>query len=160
MTLIVVPRAGPAALRAEIEAVLEDAGRLDASWTPRANHFLGRRIRSAGWHRDKVLRLFDRAKGSYEPLHVHAEVQIESGRVGTLREPLLHHTYRDLDQYFEKFHRYTRWSADDLRDRGVRASPSRLLFRAPLRFLRMYSSEGFPRGAPRHRASAWRFSSS
>ena len=40
----------------------------------RANHFLGRRIRSAGWHRDKVLRLFDRAKGAYEPLHVHADL--------------------------------------------------------------------------------------
>jgi (heptosyl)LPS beta-1,4-glucosyltransferase len=135
------------ALRAEIEAILEDSGRLDGYWIRRANHFLGRRIRSAGWHRDKVLRLFDRAKGAYEPLHVHAEVKIESGRVGTLREPLLHHTYRDLDQYFEKFHRYTRWSADDLRDRGVRASPARLLFRAPLRFLRMYVLErGFREG--------------
>jgi glycosyltransferase involved in cell wall biosynthesis len=130
------------ALRAEIESVLADGTRKDGYWIHRANHFMGKSIRSAGWQRDKVLRLFDRTKGSYEPLHVHAEVVIQGGRVGTLHEPLVHHTYRDLDQYFEKFHRYTRWSADDLRDRGIRASAARLLLRPPLRFLRMYLLEG------------------
>lgn len=130
------------ALRSEIETVLGDGARLDGYWIRRANHFLGKPIRSAGWQRDKVLRLFDRTKGAYEPLHVHAEVSIAGGRVGTLREPLLHDTYRDLDQYFEKFQRYTRWSAEDLRERGVRASAARLLFRPPLRFLRMWLLEG------------------
>lgn len=130
------------ALQAEIESVLADPGRKDGYWIHRANHFLGKPIRSAGWQRDKVLRLFDRTKGAYEPLHVHAEVVIQGGNVGTVTEPLVHHTYRDLDQYFEKFHRYTRWSANDLRDRGIRASAARLLFRPPLRFLRMYLLEG------------------
>ena len=130
------------ALRREIEAVLADAARLDGYWIFRSNHFLGAPVRSAGWQRDKVLRLFDRTKGAYEPLHVHAEVAVTTGRVGALRERLVHHTYRDLDHYFEKFHRYTRWSADDLRARGVRASWPRLLLRPPLRFLRMYLLEG------------------
>lgn len=129
------------ALRAEIERVLADPRRADGYWIRRANHFLGRPIGSAGWQRDKVLRLFDRTKGAYEPLHVHAEVRVE-GRVDSLRERLLHHTYRDLDQYFEKFTRYTKWSAADLRQRGVRASAARLLFRPWLRFLRMYVLEG------------------
>ena len=130
------------ALRAEIESVLEDGARLDGYWIRRSNHFLGAPIRSAGWQRDKVLRLFDRTQGAYEPLHVHAEVVVSTGRVGMLREPLVHHTYRDLDQYFEKFQRYTKWSAEDLRDRGIRASAARLLLRPPLRFLRMFLLEG------------------
>ena len=129
------------ALRAEIEGVLADPARADGYWIRRANHFLGRPIRSAGWQRDRVLRLFDRTKGAYEPLHVHAEVRIQ-GRVTTLRERLTHDTYRDLDQYFRKFDRYTRWSAEDLKKRGVRASLPRLLFRPWLRFLRMYVLEG------------------
>jgi glycosyltransferase involved in cell wall biosynthesis len=128
-------------LREEIERVLADPGRADGYWIFRANHFLGRPIRSAGWQRDRVLRLFDRGKGAYEPLHVHAEVRSE-GRVGTLRERLVHDTYRDLDQYFEKFGRYTRWSAEDLKQRGVRASAARLLLRPWFRFLRMYLIEG------------------
>ena len=131
----------PPALRAEIEGVLSNPNRADGYWIYRANRFLGKPIRSAGWQRDKVLRLFDRTKGEYGPLHVHEEVRVE-GRVGRLRERLVHNTYRDLDQYFEKFARYTRWSADDLEARGIRASASRLLLRPWLRFLRMYVLEG------------------
>lgn len=129
------------ALRAEIEAVLGNPARADGYWIGRANHFLGKPIRSAGWQRDRVLRLFDRTKGEYEPLHVHAEVVIR-GRVESLRERLVHHTYRDLDAYFVKFGRYTKWSAEDLKKKGVRASGFRLLFRPWLRFLRMYVLEG------------------
>jgi glycosyltransferase involved in cell wall biosynthesis len=128
-------------LRAEIESVLGNPARADGYWIGRANHFLGRPIRSAGWQRDRVLRLFDRTKGEYEPLHVHAEVRIR-GTVGSLRERLVHHTYRDLDGYFEKFGRYTRWSAEDLKKKGVRASAPRLLLRPWLRFFRMYVLEG------------------
>jgi glycosyltransferase involved in cell wall biosynthesis len=129
------------ALRAEIERVLADPTRADGYWIRRANRFLGRPVGSAGWQRDKVLRLFDRTKGAYEPLHVHAEVQIQ-GRVSRLRERLDHDTYRDLDRYFEKFSRYTKWSAEDLKRRGIRASAARLVLRPWLRFLRMYALEG------------------
>lgn len=129
------------ALRGEIERVLADPARADGYWILRSNRFLGRPIRAAGWQRDKVLRLFDRRKGAYEPLQVHAEVRLQ-GRVGRLRERLSHDTYADLDRYFEKFGRYTRWSAADLKRRGVRASAARLLLRPWLRFLRMYVLEG------------------
>jgi glycosyltransferase involved in cell wall biosynthesis len=130
------------ALRAEIERVLEDDARADGYWIYRANRFLGKPIAGAGWQRDRVLRLFDRTKGAYQPLHVHAEVEIAGGRVGTLRERLTHDTYRDLDQYFEKFGRYTKWSAADLKSRGVRASGMRILVRPVARFLRQYLLEG------------------
>jgi glycosyltransferase involved in cell wall biosynthesis len=129
------------ALRAEIEAVLADPARADGYWIRRDNHFIGKRIRGAGWQRDRVLRLFDRTKGAYQPLHVHAEVEIE-GRVGFLRERLTHDTYRDLDQYFEKFLRYTRWSAADLKARRVRAAGQRIFLRPVGRFLRQYVLEG------------------
>jgi len=129
------------ALRAEIERVLADPARADGYWIYRDNHFLGKRIRGAGWQRDKVLRLFDRTKGAYQPLQVHAEVEVR-GHVGFLRERLFHDTYRDLDQYFEKFLRYTRWSAADLKSRGIRASGPRLFLRPIGRFLRQYLLEG------------------
>ena len=129
------------ALRKEIERILDDPARANGYWIRRANRFLGRPIESAGWQRDKVLRLFDRTKGAYEPLHVHAEVRIE-GRVGMLVERLTHDTYADLDRYFEKFSRYTKWSAADLKQRGIRASAARLLVRPWMRFFRMYVLEG------------------
>jgi glycosyltransferase involved in cell wall biosynthesis len=128
-------------LRAEIERVLGDPARADGYWIYRDNHFVGKRIRGAGWQRDKVLRLFDRTKGAYEPLHVHAEVVV-AGRVSTLRERLWHDTTRDLDQYFEKFLRYTRWSAADLKSRGVGGAGARRLWWARGRVRRPYVLEG------------------
>ena len=59
-----------------------------------------------------------------------------------LEERLTHDTYADLDRYFEKFSRYTKWSAADLRQRGIRASAAQLLIRPWMRFFRMYVLEG------------------
>jgi len=128
-------------LRREIESVLADASRGDGYWIKRENWFHGRPIRSAGWQRDEVLRLFDRRKGAYGPVLVHEEIEL-TGRADRLKAKLYHEPYRDLDQYFEKWSRYSRWSAEELRRRGVRASALRLLFRPWLRFARMYFLEG------------------
>ena len=128
-------------LRREIEALLADPLRRDGYWIRRENSFYGRPIRSSGWQRDRVLRLFDRRKGSYRPVLVHEEVNLQ-GPAGHLEAKLLHEPYRDLDQYFEKWSRYSRWSAEELARRGVRASWLRLLVRPWLRFLRMYVLEG------------------
>jgi len=144
----------PAALRKEIEAVLEDSRRRDGYWIFRENRFYGRTIRSGGWQRDRVLRLFDRTKGAYRPVTVHEEVDLR-GASGTLRERLHHEPYYDLDRYFAKWDRYSRWSAEALERRGVRASGARLLFRPFLRFLRMYVLEGAFREGRRGIILSW-----
>ena len=128
-------------LRREIESVLADRARRDGYWIRRENWLYGHPIRNAGWQRDRVLRLFDRNKGAYRPVLVHEEVELQ-GRADRLEAKLQHEPYHDLDQYFEKWGRYSRWSAEELRRRGVRASASRLLFRPWLRFARMYVLEG------------------
>ena len=128
-------------LRAEIESVLADPARRDGYWIRRENWFYGKPIRSAGWQRDRVLRLLDRRKGAYRPVLVHEEVDLR-GRSDTLRARLLHEPYRDLDHYFEKWSRNSRWSAEELRRRKVRATGARLLLRPWLRFARMYLLEG------------------
>jgi len=128
-------------LKREIESVLADPSRSDGYWIGRENWFYGKPIRSAGWQRDRVLRLFDRTKGAYRPVLVHEEVELR-GRADRLRAKLRHEPYRDLDQYFEKWSRYSRWSAEELRGRGIRASGLRLLLRPWLRFTRMYLLEG------------------
>lgn len=128
-------------LRAEIESVLANPARRDGYWIRRENWFYGKPIRSAGWQRDRVLRLLDRRKGAYRPGLVHEEVDLQ-GASGALRAPLFHEPYRDLDHYFEKWSRYSRWSAEELKRRNVRATGAKLLLRPWLRFVRMYLLEG------------------
>jgi len=60
------------------------------------------------------------------------------GTVGTIREHLLHNTYRSMDHYLEKFGRYTTWAAADLYDRGKRATWVNLALRPAWRFFRMF----------------------
>jgi glycosyltransferase involved in cell wall biosynthesis len=103
----------------------------------RTNHFLGRRIRHCGWDRDRVLRLFDRDRGRYQGVEVHAEVEVE-GEVRELRYPLLHFTYRSVDQYWPKFRRYTDWGASQAYGDGKRAGLYHLAGHPLGRFVKMY----------------------
>jgi (heptosyl)LPS beta-1,4-glucosyltransferase len=43
-----------------------------------------------------------------------------------------------LDQYFEKFDRYSRWWAEQQYQRGRRTDVTVLLWKPPARFLKMY----------------------
>lgn len=124
-----------AALAREVAAIV-GAPRHAAYRVRRANEFLGRPIRRAGWGRDWVVRLFQHDRRFVER-RVHEALEPVAD-VGTLREPLRHVPYRDLAHHVDKLWRYADWAAADLRDRRRRARVSDLMVRPPLRFFRMY----------------------
>ena len=118
----------------------------DAWRIARRNHFLGREVRHGGWERDRPVRLFRRAL-RYDDRAVHEHV-VTSGAVGTLREPMLHFTYATLDEYFEKFDRYSRAWAAQHHAAGRRASALTVLVKPPARFFSMFvARRGFLDGA-------------
>ncbi len=107
---------------------------------PRRNFFLGKEIRHGGWGSDRPIRLF-RRELRYNASLVHEHVEV-TGETGALRNPLLHYTYTSLDQYFEKFNRYSRWWAEQNRARGRRGSAAAVLFKPPAKFISMYLLKG------------------
>jgi glycosyltransferase involved in cell wall biosynthesis len=123
-------------LRGEIRAVLSAPSHA-GYWIPRVNHFLGRRIRRAGWGGQKVLRLFERDRGRYTDRAVHERLSLD-GDAGYLTSPLLHYPYESLDEYWRKSQTYARMSAQELFRGGRRGGLGSLLFRPGARFLRMY----------------------
>jgi glycosyltransferase involved in cell wall biosynthesis len=125
-------------LASEIRVLLNSDPRADGYRIRRRNHFFGRPIRHCGWGRDDVLRLFRRDGSRYQEKHVHADVVVESGKVGRLKGRLLHYTYWTFEQYLEKFGRYTTWSAQDLKEKGRRATVASLTLRPAWRFFRQY----------------------
>jgi len=124
-------------LRARIEGILADGTPYDGFYVRRMTIFFGKLIRHCGWHRDYLVRLWRNGKGRYEDLEVHADVIVD-GRVGTIREHLLHDTYRSFAHYLEKFDRYSTLSANDLYKQGRKASWVNLTIRPLWRFFRMY----------------------
>ena len=114
----------------------------------RINHFMGHRIRYSGWQNDRVVRLFRRDLCRYEGDTDHAEIRVETGKVGLLNSRLLHYTYRTYDQYLAKMQRYTTHQAKVWHGQGRRASLLRMLTTIPFRFLHTYVvRRGFLDGA-------------
>jgi (heptosyl)LPS beta-1,4-glucosyltransferase len=128
-------------LAAEIRQVVANPGDTTAFRVPRRNFFLGKEIRHGGWERDKPVRLF-RRELRYNANLVHEHVDVPGGKIGEVRSKLLHYTYVSLDQYFEKFNRYSRWWAEQNHARGRRGSAAAVLFKPPARFLSMYVLKG------------------
>jgi glycosyltransferase involved in cell wall biosynthesis len=127
----------PPELRDEILRTLESPNAADGYAIGRTNFFMGRRIRYSGWQNDSCLRLFRRDKGRYQDRHVHADAIVQ-GRVGRLRNKLLHNTFQDFDQYMKKFDRYTGWAAQDRARRTTRVRWHHLSLRPIARFLKQY----------------------
>lgn len=118
-------------IAATISSPLHDAYRIR-----RRNFFLGGEIRHGGWERDRPVRLFRRIL-RYDDSLVHEHV-VTSGAVGDVGAALLHYPYASLNQYFEKFTRYSEWWAADQARRGRRASAAAVVIKPPARFVSMY----------------------
>lgn len=126
-------------LRQEIEAVLARPDRAEGYTIPRRNMFLGRWMRHGGWYPDRVLRLFRKSCGRFGGINPHDRVELR-GRLGGLHEPLVHFTYRSLDQYIDKQYRYACISAQErLKGRPhMKVGVPTLAARPILKFLEVY----------------------
>jgi glycosyltransferase involved in cell wall biosynthesis len=128
-------------LAAEITRLIAMPNDITAFRVPRRNFFLGKEIRHGGWGSDKPIRLF-RRELRYDASMVHEHVDVTAGAIGEVTNRLLHYTYISLDQYFEKFDRYSRWWAEQNFARGRRGSATAIFFKPPARFVSMYVLKG------------------
>lgn len=126
-----------ASLAATVQAIVARPAEYDGYQIKRNSYFFGKLIRFCGWHRDYNLRLFRTASGRYLDKKVHSRVEV-NGEVGRIDDVMYHDTYRDFDEYFRTFQRFTTWGAEDAYDRGKRANLLDLTLRPWLRFIKMY----------------------
>ena len=104
---------------------------------PRKN-FVGKRwIRFGGWYPDYTLRLFKKGEGRFEKRHVHEEVKI-SGEKGYLNTPLLHYTYRDLQDYVQRQLHYACLASREMQEKGKKAFLHGLFFHPIYNFIKCY----------------------
>ncbi len=123
-------------LAEEIRGILREPD-CDGYWIRRRNFFLGKEIRHGTWGTDRVLRLFRRDKGRYEEKPVHSKVVL-NGRDGHCREALLHYTYRSMDDWLRKVHRFSTGGAINARESGAQSSGWCMFSRACARVLKSY----------------------
>ncbi len=127
----------PEALRADIATTLA-ANPAEAGFRiPRQNFFQGAWVRHGGWYPDCQLRLFRRGHGVFTGSAVHESVRVD-GPVGRLRTPLVHQSYRGIEDFVARANRYSELAARELAAAGRGGSLADLLLRPAWRFFSMY----------------------
>ena len=104
----------------EIETAIQNPEH-DGYFLNRRVFFLGKWIRHGGKYPDWNMRLFRHQKGRYENLNteeirntgdneVHEHVVVD-GKVGYLKNDMLHEDFKDLFHWLERHNRYSNWEA-------------------------------------------------
>ena len=126
-----------ALLRDRIGRIVRANGPADGYSIPRKNVFWGAWVRHGGLYPDYQLRLFRRDAGHFADSAVHESLVVE-GHVEALDEPLLHHSYRGLEDFVTRSNRYSTLAAQEIVSRAGRAGLADLALRPLGRFLSMY----------------------
>ena len=134
-----------AALQAEILAAIENAT-ADGFRLPRRSSLCGTFIEHGGWRPDYTLRLVRREMAGFSDHAVH-EHMTNTGSTANLRTPLLHYSYRNLDDVLVKLNRYSQAGAHDLAARGASSSLAKSIGKGLWAFFRTYVlQQGFRDG--------------
>ncbi|MFC1475185.1 glycosyltransferase family 2 protein [Candidatus Zixiibacteriota bacterium] len=124
-------------LKEEIKSILESEKPEVGYYLPRMTNFLGKWIKHSGWYPDYVLRLFNKDFGNFNENVVH-EAVIVSGTTGQLKNDLLHYSYPNLEEYFNKYNRYTTIGAEELYKKGKKSSIFEIVFKPFIAFIKHF----------------------
>lgn len=108
-------------LKEEILGILKNGSDCDGFRIPRPTSYLGKWIRYCGW-RPEVLLLFRKNKAIMNGKMVHEDVVVK-GKIGRLRNEILHHNYASLSEHFRRMELYTLYDAEELWKRKARLYP-------------------------------------
>ena len=100
-------------LEAEIWQLKKNGPKYDAYSMPRLAQYLGKWILHSGWHPDRKVRLYNRAKAKWEGKYVHESVAV-TGSTGRMEGSLLHFTCQSLSEHLKTMDRYTTLAAEEL----------------------------------------------
>ena len=106
-------------LAIEIKQVTKSNSDINGYWIPRKNLFLGTFLKKGGQYPDYTLRLYKRGKGRLPGKSVHEQAVVE-GKVGYLRNDLLHMRDKKFSIYLDRFNRYTDLLASEIKEKRTK----------------------------------------
>ena len=130
-------------IRAAIEIVSDG---IDCFKMPRKNHVLGKWVKYGGLYPDWEYRLFRKNKGRWLQKEVHSRIVVP-GKIEELDLQIIHHGMPNISKQLGNLNRYTRYEADELRNRKINFSMFRWILSPPMIFLKKYIlQQGFRDG--------------
>lgn len=123
-------------LAREIRAAIERED-VNGFRVPRLSMFAGRFMHHGGWRPDYTWRLARRGCARYTETWMHAHLQVQ-GATGTLRESIIHYSYRSMEAVLEKLDRYSSGGARDMAERNRKGSLGKAIAHGGWAFVRSY----------------------
>jgi (heptosyl)LPS beta-1,4-glucosyltransferase len=116
----------------------------DGYRVPRRSFYQGKWIKGGGWYPDWQLRLYRKARGHWEPRHIHESVTMDAAaHVEKLSGDMLHYSVRDSAQHHRMIgERYAPLAARQMFEEGRRTSTLKIATAAPAAFVRSYLLKG------------------
>jgi len=132
----------PGDLRREIEEILRYAPQeITAYRLARKNQFYGYWLKWGGQYPDWQIRLFRRGAGWNDDFEPHHNF-IFNGQLGTMRNPLIHFTERNISDHFPKLNRFTTLAAEHRVKTCRKVHWYDLAFRPLVTFFQVYLRKG------------------
>lgn len=134
-------------LREEITYNMKhETKRYDGYYLKYRNHFLGREIQHGG-EDYKVIRLFRKSAVKLDAALLHEKIEILSGKIGELKHPINHYSYRSLRQLYTKFTKYALRDAQQRVNRGEHTSLKKIaLYPMHMFWARFVEDKGYKDG--------------
>ncbi|MGB9883221.1 MAG: glycosyltransferase family 2 protein [Microgenomates group bacterium] len=126
-----------------------------AYWIPRKNWFLTRFLEKGGAYPDYTIRLYKKGVARFPCRDVHENVEVK-GKVGYLKNPILHYADPDFSRYLKRWDRYTSLEVEN--EKFIKANQNKnqvlmfleyMIWKPMLTFFSMYFRHlGFLDGFP------------
>lgn len=124
-------------LENEIKDVIASSNTVIAWEIPRLSSLCGKYIQHCGWRPDRVTRLFKNGNATFSDDIVHEKL-IVNGKVGRLKNHLLHESIENIDELLSKMNQYTSASALMLLEKNQNTSLTKAVLKAFWAFFRCY----------------------
>ena len=104
----------------------------------RFTNFCGQWIKYSGWYPDTKVRLWNKNVGKWGGTNPHDSVELDGVKPRQLEGDLLHFSYYNLSEFFERSMKYAKISAKAMHEQGKKASYIKILGSTLFRFLNDY----------------------
>ncbi len=135
-------------LKREIDTLLVDGTEYQGFLVPRILIFLGKKLKYGRESKLPTLRLFNRKFGNYNDKDVHEDVVLD-GKTFIVKNCMLHYSFTDIAEFFQKMNDYSSRSAAELFRNGKTTSILKVVTKFPVTFfveyfIRLNFLNGYP----------------
>jgi glycosyltransferase involved in cell wall biosynthesis len=109
----------------------------DGYLIPRTHVFLNKIFKFGSENKKPILRFFKKSSGHFIQNKVHETIKV-SGKIGVLKNEMLHFTVFDLSTAIQKQTRYSLLSGEFLFEKGKKGSLVKVIIKFPFEFIRVY----------------------